>query len=66
MYYDQVLDLKHFDETFQYYGASYDKWRVGLSAGTDIWLGRLVIMANFGRYLHYNSYYPTNIIGRPV
>jgi hypothetical protein len=59
VYYDQVLDPARFDETFQYYGASYDKWRVGLSAGTDIWLGRLVIMANFGRYLHYNSYYPT-------
>ena len=59
VYYDQVLDLNRFDETFQYYGASYDKWRVGVSAGTDIWLGRFVIMANFGRYLHYNSYYPT-------
>ena len=59
VYYQQVLDVTRFAETFQYYGASYDKWRVGVSAGTDIWLGRLVIMANFGRYLHYNSYFPT-------
>jgi len=43
------------ERTYQYHGTSYDRWRVGMSLGTDLWMGRLAIMANYGYYLHYKS-----------
>jgi len=45
-------------ETFQYYATSYDRWRLGVGLGTDIWLGKLAVTGNYGYYLKYNSYYP--------
>jgi len=45
-------------ETFQYYATSYDRWRIGVGIGGDIWLGKLAVMGNYGYYLKYNSYYP--------
>lgn len=59
-YFYTVFDPSNFVETFQYYGTSYDRWRVGVSAGVDVWLGRLAVMANYGHYIHYKTYYPNN------
>ncbi|MBB6129814.1 acyloxyacyl hydrolase [Mucilaginibacter lappiensis] len=44
---------------FQSYATSYDRWRVGIAVGPDLWLGKLALMTGYGYYLHYNSYYPT-------
>jgi len=55
VYYNTVFKDDQFDELFQNYGTSYDHWRVGLSAGTDIWVGKLAIMLSAGRYLHFNT-----------
>jgi len=58
---DAVYYYTTFDnrvETFQYLATSYDPWRVGLSLGGDLWLGKLVVMGNYGYYLKFNSYYP--------
>ncbi|TFF38470.1 acyloxyacyl hydrolase [Mucilaginibacter psychrotolerans] len=43
------------EPSYQYHGSSFDRWRYGLSGGTDLWMGRLAIMANYGFYLHYKS-----------
>ncbi|QJD94955.1 acyloxyacyl hydrolase [Mucilaginibacter robiniae] len=59
-YFYTVFDPSNFVETFQYYGSSYDRWRVGISAGVDVWLGRLAVMANYGHYIHYRTYFPDN------
>jgi hypothetical protein len=59
--FDAVYYYKVFDgtvERFQYYGTSYDHWRYGISIGSDLWLGKLAVLANYGYYLKYNSYYP--------
>jgi hypothetical protein len=45
-------------ETFQYLATSYDPWRVGLSVGGDLWMGKFVMAGGYGYYLKYNSYYP--------
>jgi hypothetical protein len=45
-------------ETFQYFATSYDRWRIGLDLGTDIWLGKLGVTGSYGHYLKYHSYYP--------
>jgi hypothetical protein len=50
----------HFYATYQELASSYDKWRVGISAGTDIWLGRVVFDINYGQYLHFHGYEGTN------
>jgi Lipid A 3-O-deacylase (PagL) len=56
-YYFTPFDPKNFNATFAEYGSSYDKWRAGISLGADLMLGRLAVMAAYGYYLHYNSYY---------
>ncbi|MBW4891931.1 acyloxyacyl hydrolase [Mucilaginibacter sp. HMF5004] len=53
---DTVQDVHHFYATFQELGSSYDSWRVGISTGADINLGRVVFGANYVKYLHFNSY----------
>jgi len=58
IYYSKTFSWNNFFTTYQGSGTSYDHLSVGLSAGADIWLGRLVFMANYGHYLHYNSLYP--------
>ncbi|WP_257667425.1 acyloxyacyl hydrolase [Parapedobacter tibetensis] len=57
VYYHSVFDIDRFDETFQYYGSSYDHIRLGIAAGADFTMGRLVVNAMYGKYLHYNSYH---------
>ncbi len=57
VYYHTVFDIDRFDETFQYYGSSYDRVRLGLSAGAEFALGRFAVNGMFGRYLHYNSFH---------
>jgi hypothetical protein len=65
VYYYTVYDPNNFAVTYQYSGTSYDRWRVGLSLGADLWLGRLAIMANYGYYLHYRSTKPTKTYWTP-
>lgn len=47
-------------ERYQYLATSLDPWRLGLGAGTNIALGQLAVGANYGYYVHYNSYHPIN------
>lgn len=56
-YYFTPFNPKNFNATFAEYGSSYDRWRAGISIGGDLMLGRLAIMAAYGYYIHYNSYY---------
>lgn len=56
VYYHQVFD-GNFEKTFQYYGSSYDRIRLGTSAGAEVALGRFAINGMFGKYLHYNSFH---------
>jgi hypothetical protein len=58
-YYFTAYDSKNNDATFEGHASSYDKWRVGVSIGGDINLGRFAVMASYGYYLHFNGYYPT-------
>ncbi len=60
VYYFTDFNPAKYNYTFQNYGTSYDRWRVGLSLGGDLWLGRLALMGNYGHYLHFASYYPNN------
>lgn len=58
---DGVYYYKTFDntsETFQNLATSYSPWRVGVSLGTDLWLGNFVIMGSYGYYLKFDSYSP--------
>lgn len=57
VYYHTVFDIDRFDETFQYYGSSYDPIRMGLGVGFDVAMNRLVVSGLVGKYLHYNSYH---------
>jgi len=56
-YYFTPFNPKDFNATFAEYGSSYDKWRAGISIGGDMMIGRLAVMAAYGYYLHYHSYY---------
>ncbi|PPK99614.1 acyloxyacyl hydrolase [Parapedobacter indicus] len=56
VYYHQVFD-GNFETTFQYYGSSYDRVRLGASAGAEVGLGRFAINGMFGKYLHYRSFH---------
>lgn len=53
---DTIQDVHHFYATFQELASSYDSWRVGLTGGADIFMGRTVFGLNAGEYLHFNSY----------
>ncbi len=57
VYYHTVFDIDRFDETFQYYGSSYDHIRMGAGVGVDVAMSRLVVSGLVGKYLHYNSYH---------
>lgn len=56
---DTIQNIQHFYATYQELASSYDKWRVGLSVGTDIWMGRVAFDINYGQYLHFRSYQGT-------
>lgn len=55
VYYPTIYDYT--DRTYQSMGTSLDRWRIGFAFGPDFWMGRLGIMAKYGYYLHYHSYY---------
>lgn len=57
VYYHTVFDPERFDETFQYYGSSYDRVRWGIAAGADFSMNRFVVNAMYGKYLHYRNYH---------
>ena len=52
-----MFDTENFDATFQYYGSSYDRVRLGISAGAEVGLGRFAVNGMFGKYLHYRSFH---------
>lgn len=47
-------------KTYQHLATSYDPWRLGVSIGGDVWLGKFVVMGSFGRYIYFNSRYPVS------
>lgn len=57
IYYHEVFDMNNFDATFQYYGSSYDRVRLGASAGAEVGLGRFAVNGMFGKYLYYRSFH---------
>ncbi|MEO6520486.1 MAG: acyloxyacyl hydrolase [Mucilaginibacter sp.] len=63
VYYYRTLDsqdgIDHFYATYQELGSSYDKLRVGLSLGAELWLGRFSLPVNYGYYLHYKYFTPS-------
>jgi len=57
VYHHTVFDPDRFDETFQYYGSSLERIRLGIAAGADFMLGPIVIHGMYGKYIHYRSYH---------
>lgn len=57
VYYHSVFDIDRFDETFQYYGSSYDRIRAGIGVGMDVGMGRFAFNALLGKYLHFRSFH---------
>lgn len=57
VYYYDIYDSNNHVKTFQYYATSYDRWRLGASAGVDANVWRLTFTAQLGKYIHYNSLY---------
>lgn len=55
VYYFTVYDPENRTATYQHYGTSYDRWRLGVSLGAAIKMGRFAVNGRYGRYLHYNS-----------
>lgn len=56
---DTISDVKHYYATYQELGSSYDRFRVGASLGAELWLGRFSLPVNYGYYLHYHYFVPT-------
>lgn len=57
---DAVYYFSPFDgtgETYQSYATSLTRWRSGIGAGVDIWMGKLAAGASYGYYLNYKSYH---------
>lgn len=63
--YFTVYNPKNNNATFEGHATSYDRWRAGLSVGTDIALGKLAVMVGYGYYIHFNGYYPTKTYWTP-
>jgi len=57
VYYFTTYDSNNATATMQYFGTSYDKLRLGASAGIDLQIWRLSITSQFGKYIHFNSFY---------
>lgn len=57
---DTIKDVHHFYATYQELGSSYDRWRMGASLGAELWLGKFSLPVNFGHYIHYHYFEPTN------
>lgn len=60
VYYFKPFSWDSFYRTFQETGTSFDKYSLGISLGTDVWMGRMALSGNYGYYLHYNSIYPVH------
>ncbi|HEY0897520.1 MAG TPA: acyloxyacyl hydrolase, partial [Sphingobacteriaceae bacterium] len=57
---DAVYYFSPFDgtgETYQSYATSLTRWRSGIGAGFDVWMGRLTTGAAYGYYVQYKSYH---------
>jgi hypothetical protein len=55
VYYYSIYDPLRNTETYQSKASSFDRWRVGIAVGPDLWMGRLGLGVKYGYYLHYNS-----------
>lgn len=55
VYYHSIYDPLRNAETYQSNASSFDRWRVGMAVGPDLWMGRMALMAKYGYYLHYDS-----------
>ncbi|WEK17821.1 MAG: acyloxyacyl hydrolase [Candidatus Pedobacter colombiensis] len=60
VYYFKPFSYNDFYRTYQESGTSFDHLALGVSLGTDIWLGRMALMFNYGYYLHYKTVDPTH------
>jgi hypothetical protein len=60
VYYTHPFSWQNFYNTYQGNGSSYDHESVGVSVGSDLWLGRFALTANYGYFVHYNSLYPVH------
>lgn len=59
VYYHTVFDPNNYFYTHQSFGSSYDRIRLGMGIGADLWMGNLAAMFKSGYYLHYNSFTDT-------
>lgn len=55
VYYYSVFDGSK--KSDQYFATSFDPWRYGMSAGADVWFGKVALMTNYGYYLKFNGQY---------
>ncbi len=60
VYYFHTFSYDNFYGTYQELGTSNDRFSLGLSLGTNVWLGRLVFAANYGYLLHYATINPVH------
>ncbi len=60
VYYFKPFSWDNFYKTYQETGTSFDKYSLGISLGTDVWMGRMALSGNYGYYLHYNSITPVH------
>jgi hypothetical protein len=58
VYYTHTFSWNNFYRTYQETGSSFDNQAWGLSLGTDVWMGRMALMFNYGYYLHFNTITP--------
>jgi hypothetical protein len=58
VYYHTTFDGTN--ERYQYLATSLDPWRVGVTAGTEVALGKLAVGFDLGYYLKYKSFHPVN------
>jgi hypothetical protein len=56
---DTISNVQHYYATYQELGSSYDRFRVGASLGAELWLGKFSVPINFGHYIHYHYFVPT-------
>lgn len=56
IYYHSIFDPQNFEGTYQSNASSFDRWRIGVAVGPDIWMNRLALTVKYGYYLKYNSY----------
>lgn len=57
VYYDRVYNPDEYDDSIPYWGKSYEHFRVGVSVGGEVKMGKLALNANVGRYVYMKSPY---------